>query len=314
MDVPADLADDPYYHLAQTGPYAPAIGAALITMVEPHVGHEHAYNRWYEDDHYNAGAMAFPWMWAGRRWVAPVPYQNVRYPADSSIAQPLEAGKYISAYWITDGQYEHHLRWAVGTNHRLFADERVYLERDHTFTSFQRYRGPIYRDADGPRDIHALDYPYGGLVVEVIDAPDADAREQLLEWLARAVPPTGSPVAMGTALAPMPLPADKQPRRTRGGRHPPHRPLVHEGTADVDEFAGRRRPGHGIGLGRVELMAPFIPTLPGTDWYVATSRGLASDRPRRRCGCHRAASSAGSHVIASASLAMTATSRGGRYD
>ena len=102
------------------------------------------------------GAMAFPWMWAGRRWVAPVPYQKVRYPADSSIAQPLEAGKYISTYWITDGQYEHHLRWAVGTNHRLFADERVYLERDHTFTSFQRYRGPIYRDADGPaRHPHA---------------------------------------------------------------------------------------------------------------------------------------------------------------
>ena len=70
------------------------------------VGHERAYNRWYEDDHYNAGAMAFPWMWAGRRWVAPVPYQKVRYPADSAIAQPLEAGKYISTYWITDGQYE----------------------------------------------------------------------------------------------------------------------------------------------------------------------------------------------------------------
>ena len=67
MDFPPELTDDPYYHLAQTGPYAPVIGAALITMVEPHVGHEHAYNRWYEDDHYNAGAMAFPWMWAGRR-------------------------------------------------------------------------------------------------------------------------------------------------------------------------------------------------------------------------------------------------------
>ena len=59
------------------------------------------------------------------------------------------------------------------------------MDRDHTFTSFQRYLGPIYRDADGPRDIHSLNYPYGGLVVEVIDAPDADAREQLLEWLRR---------------------------------------------------------------------------------------------------------------------------------
>jgi len=156
MDFPPELTDDPYYHLAQTGPYAPVIGAALITMVEPHVGHERAYNRWYEDDHYNAGAMAFPWMWAGRRYVAPVPYQEVRYPADSVIAQPIEAGKYISIYWITEGQYENHLRFAVGTNHRLFADGRVFMDRDHTFTSFQRYLGPIYRDDEGPRDIHSL--------------------------------------------------------------------------------------------------------------------------------------------------------------
>ena len=40
MEFPPNLADDPYYHLAQTGPYAPEIGSALITMVEPHVGHE----------------------------------------------------------------------------------------------------------------------------------------------------------------------------------------------------------------------------------------------------------------------------------
>ena len=192
MDFPPELTDDPYYHLAQTGPYAPVIGAALITMVEPHVGHERAYNRWYEDDHYNAGAMAFPWMWAGRRYVAPVPYQEVRYPADSVIAQPIEAGKYISIYWITEGQYENHLRFAVGTNHRLFADGRVFMDRDHTFTSFQRYLGPIYRDDDGPRDIHSLNYPYGGLVVEVIDANDSAARDELVEWLrAERAPESG---------------------------------------------------------------------------------------------------------------------------
>src|SRR4029079_11021935 len=99
MGFPADLTDDPYYHLAQTGPYAPVIGAALITMVEPHVGHERAYNRWYEDDHYNAGALAFPCMWGGGPWVAPVPYHRVRSPADWVVAQPLDAGKYISTYW-----------------------------------------------------------------------------------------------------------------------------------------------------------------------------------------------------------------------
>jgi hypothetical protein len=273
MDFPPELTDDPYYHLAQTGPYAPVIGAALITMVEPHVGHERAYNRWYEDDHYNAGAMAFPWMWAGRRYVAPVPYQQVRYPADSVIAQPIEAGKYISIYWITEGQYENHLRFAVGTNHRLFADGRVYMDRDHTFTSFQRYLGPVYRDADGPRDIHSLNYPYGGLVVEVIDANDSEARDQVVEWIGRErVPAPGSPVAMGMMFAPMPLPADKQPyvKDVEGLDTRITILWFTEGDSlDAwDEFVGAGALVEATGLGRVELMAPFTPTFPGTDRYA----------------------------------------------
>jgi hypothetical protein len=273
MDFPPELTEDPYYHLAQTGPYAPVIGAALITMVEPHVGHERAYNRWYEDDHYNAGAMAFPWMWAGRRYVAPVPYQRVRYPADSAIAQPLEAGKYISIYWITEGQYENHLRFAVGTNHRLFADGRVFMERDHTFTSFQRYLGPIYRDDDGPRDIHSLNYPYDGLVLEVIDADDSAAREQLVEWMRRErVPAADSPVAMGMMFAPMPLPGDKQPyvKDVEGVDNRLTVLWFTEGDSlDAwDRFAVVGERVQATGLGRVELMAPFIPTLPGTDRYV----------------------------------------------
>lgn len=278
MEFPANLADDPYYHLAQTGPYAPEIGSALITMVEPHVGHEHGYNRWYEDDHFNAGAMAFPWMWAGRRWVSPVAYQKVRYPKDSAIAQPVEAGKYISTYWITAGQYENHLRSAVGTNHRLFADGRVYLQRDHTFTSFQKYRGPIYRDAEGPRDIHALNYPYNGLVLEVIDSPDAAAREQMLEWLTtERVPAASSPVAIGTVFQPMPLPADKQPYVKDVEGVDTRLTILWFTEGDPleawSEFADAGERVAATGFGRVELMAPFIPTLPGTNKYVDDLRG-----------------------------------------
>lgn len=65
-----ETRSDTYAELAALGPYGVHPGHALITMVEPHPGHEYAYNRWYEDDHYYAGAMAMPWMFAGRRWVA----------------------------------------------------------------------------------------------------------------------------------------------------------------------------------------------------------------------------------------------------
>ncbi len=267
------MSDDPYYTMAQTGPYAAKIGSALITMVEPHPGHDAAYNRWYEDDHFNAGAMAFPWLFAGRRWVATVPYQKLRYPKDSAVAQPVEAGKYISTYWITDGQFEAQMRWAVGTNHRLFADERVFIQRDHTFTSFQKYRGVVYRDVSGPRDVHALDYPYLGLVLEVIDSPDAESCEKMLAWLlANRVPGVGSSVALGTIFQPMPLPADKQPYVKDVEGVDTRLTILWFTEADPkdvwSEFADAGDRVAASGFGKVELVAPFIPTLPGTEKYV----------------------------------------------
>jgi len=87
-----------YSILPSTGPYDTKIGAALITLVEPHVGHERAYNRWYEDDHFYSGAMAMPWMFAGRRWVATADHQALRYPEPSAIADPAEAPHAILSF------------------------------------------------------------------------------------------------------------------------------------------------------------------------------------------------------------------------
>jgi hypothetical protein len=165
------------------------------------------------------------------------------------------------------------MRWAVGTNHRLFADGRVYLERDHTFTSFQRYRAVVYRDATGPRDVHALNYPYQGLVLEVIDSPDAETREQMLEWIrSERVPAPGAATAIGTVFAPMPLPADKQPYVKDVEGVDTRLTILWFTEADPkdiwDEYADVGERVAATGFGRVELMAPFIPTLPGTEMYV----------------------------------------------
>ena len=266
---------DPYYELPKVGPYEVRIGSGLITMVEPHVGYDHAYNRWYEDDHYYAGCLAMPWMFAGRRWVAPVDLQKLRYPADSAVAQPLEAGKYIATYWITDGRYEDHMRWTVSTNQRLFADGRVFQERTHVFTSFQKYRGAWYRDLTGPRDIHALDHHFGGLVVEVIDSADSDGREQVIAWMRDERAPglmRGSPVAMGLAFQPQPLPGDKQPYMKDVEGVDDRLTVLWFTEGDPrdawDLFAGAGKAVEASGLGRVELMAPFLPTVVGTDTYV----------------------------------------------
>ena len=274
----AEAHSEMYADLAAVGPYGADLGHALITMVEPHPGREREYNRWYEDDHFIAGAMAMPWMYAGRRWVATRELQQLRYPEKSAVAQPVTAGCYISVYWITAGRYADHMKWTVGINKRLNRDARVYHDRTHVFTAFQDHAVTVYRDgAAGPRDFHALDHPYAGLVVEVIDAESAGQREELLEWLrARHLPRRlagGSPAAMVTVFKPTPLPLDRMSYVKQVEGTDTRLTLLWFLQRDPREvweehFAGLGEETAAAGLGRVELVAPFIPTVPGTDTYV----------------------------------------------
>ncbi|MCX2183269.1 hypothetical protein KV205_22450 [Streptomyces sp. SKN60] len=274
-----------YGELAAVGPYGTHPGHALITMVEPHPGHEYAYNRWYEDDHYYAGAMAMPWMFAGRRWVATRPLQELRVPEKSAVAQPVTAGCYLATYWITDGRYDEHMKWTVAINKRLNRDARVYHDRTHVFTSFQDHEATVYRDGSpglrhggphGPRDLHALDHPYRGLVLQVIDSEGPEARAELLERLrSRELPRrlAGSPAAMVTVFRPTPLPGDRMTYVKQVEGVDTRLTLLWFLEEDprecwAEHFADLESLGGGGGGGRVELVAPFIPTVPGTDRYV----------------------------------------------
>ncbi|MFF1378644.1 hypothetical protein [Streptomyces sp. NPDC058308] len=281
-----DTRSDVYAELAAVGPYGVHPGHALITMVEPDPGHEYAYNRWYEDDHYYAGAMAMPWMYAGRRWVATRELQLLRYPAKSAVAEPVTAGCYLSTYWVTEGRYDDHMKWTVGINKRLNRDGRVYQDRTHVFTAFQDHEATVYRDgAAGPRDFHALDHPYKGLVLEVIDAEGPRQRGELLEWLRarhlpRALAPRGevtAPAAMVTLFRPTPLPGDRMTYVKQVEGVDARLTLLwflQEDPRDCWEawFTGRDEAVAESGLGRVELVAPFVPTVPGTDTYVDALR------------------------------------------
>ncbi len=255
-----------FAEFARVGPYAPRLGAALITLVEPHVGYERAYNRWYEDDHFITGAMAYPYLFSGRRWVAPVPHQRARLPLVSPIAQPIDAGKYLATYWIVAGHREDWASWGLATNERLAADGRIFGARTNVHTAYPRFVGPLHRDADGPRDIHALDHPYGGLVLEIVDLPHAGDPDAAFTWLrAERVPKAGSAVAMGTVFGSDP--------REGGAATPTARltilwfteqdPLDH-----WDEFTGVGEQWAAAGVGELAFLAPFVPTVPGTDRYV----------------------------------------------
>ncbi|MBB6415418.1 hypothetical protein [Streptomyces sp. AK010] len=272
-----DTRSELYAELAAVGPYGTHPGHALITMVEPHPGHEYAYNRWYEDDHYYAGAMAMPWMYAGRRWVATRDLQLLRYPEKSAIARPVTAGCYLSTYWITAGRYDDHMRWTVAINKRLNRDARVYHDRTHVLTAFQNHEATVYRDgAAGPRDVHALDHPYAGLVLQVVEADTPEQRAPLLQWLrTRHLPErlAGSPAALVTLFSPTPLPGDRMTYVKQVEGVDTRLTLLWFLRTDPREcwdtcFTGLDAAVAESGLGRVELVAPFIPTVPGTDTYV----------------------------------------------
>ena len=259
-----------------------AIGGALITMVEPHAGHELAYNRWYEDDHFYSGAMHGPWTFAGRRFVAPRVLRDRRPAVASSAVQPPDAGCYISLYWTTRGHEEDNERWSyVAMAEALMPHGRGFTERTHVYTAFHRYRFGLVRDP-GPMKPHlALDAGFPGLLVEIVDAASPDELPELEAWLRDEHLPrflAGSASAMVLAFTPVPF--------TQGRIEQPGTPAVAppEGVGkqicllwfldhDPRELDDRTLRAHHDGIAarssaELRFSGPFIPTDVGTNRYV----------------------------------------------
>ena len=277
---------DPYREVALHLPNDVAIGGALITMVEPDPGREHAYNRWYEDDHFYSGAMHGPWTFAGRRWVAPRALRDQRAAVADSVVQPPDAGCYISLYWVTRGHEEDNERWSfVAMDQALMPHGRGFAERTHVYTAFHRYRFGLVRDP-GPMQPHlALDAPFRGLLVEVVDAPDPDGLAPLEAWLRDEHLPAyllGSDAGLVLAFTPVPF---TQGRIEQPGTAPVEPPagvgsqlcLCWFLDGDPHDGAGTGLADHHAalaarGLGTLRFSGAFVPTHVGTDDYIDALR------------------------------------------
>ena len=252
--------------------YPIKLGSILFTLVEPHEGHEVDYNRWYERDHFYAGCMVGPGILAGKRWVATRPYKDLRVVTEDSPVR--NAGSYLALYWVERSQQNEWGTWGAKEVHRLHEQGRMFPHREHIHTRMYRYRWGAFRDADGVPAELALDHPYAGLVLVMLDrAPErAAALERWLreEYLPRTLP--GSPAAMCLGLGPMPL-SDEIPAYIPRPQGLERRTLLavflerdpRECWKDLFEPLGRAV--ESSGLGRVTLAAPFIPTIPGADRY-----------------------------------------------
>jgi hypothetical protein len=273
------VAEDPYLQIAHHLPTEVELGGALITMVEPHVGFERAYNRWYEDDHFYSGAMVGPWVFAGKRWVATRDLLSLRYPADSPVARPVTAGCYISIYWQLAGHHDDATNWgAEAMKTVLYPAGRGFDERTHIYTAFSDYEFGVLRDADSPMRVEvALNHPFAGMVVEVVEPEAGTDRDALIrtlrdEWVPARV--AGTPAAVVAAFTPAGLPGGNSgPVPNVSGAYGAGRVVTLLWFLQADPrqcWAAFARHGDemaGTG-GRLVFAAPFVPTIPGTDTYV----------------------------------------------
>ena len=188
--------------------YPVKVGSMLLTMVDPHVGHEAEYNRWYERDHFYAGCLTGPWLFAGRRWVAPRALKQVRFPAESTIAKPtVQAGSYVAIYWIHVDKHEEHHAWANQQAHWLYQNGRGFNERTHVHTLMYTHDWTHFRDADPVPLELALDHGYPGMAMVAIEREPGVPQAKLDAWLRGTALPSllnGSPIASCATWSPIP--------------------------------------------------------------------------------------------------------------
>ncbi len=175
------------------------VGSCLFTMVDPVRGHEVDYNRWYERDHFYAGCMVGPWLFAGRRWVATRDLKDLRFPADSPVAAPVDAGSYLAIYWVHEGRHDEHFAWSIDQVVGLYKSGRGFEHRVHAHTALLHEPRFHYRDDDYVPVELALDHPYRGLAVVAVDPADGAAPADGTGPAGGAAPVSDSDPADGAA-------------------------------------------------------------------------------------------------------------------
>ena len=255
----------------------------LWTLVDPNRGHEVAYNRWYERDHFYGGVMTGPGTLAGARWVATRPYKDLRFPAGVdpalAVAEPLDAGSYLATYFIAADQIAEHFAWANAEVFKLYEAGRGFDERTHAHTALYTHQRSHARDVDGVPVELALDHRFGGLVSIHVDRAEDVKHRQLDDWLASdgrgLLLGADSPVAIVSTWRPIIPRGDEgaSPMKLGSGPGTTARSLLvafcdADAAGNWDAF---RRFGAALdatGLATVRLSAPFIPTIVGTDTYT----------------------------------------------
>ncbi|HMK62164.1 MAG TPA: hypothetical protein VK386_00975 [Acidimicrobiales bacterium] len=266
----------PRQHVIVAGAEPIKLGSMLFTLVEPHRGHEVAYNRWYERDHFYAGCMIGPYQFAGKRFVATADLKAIRHPASSTITGEPGRGSYLAVYWVLDGYHDVWNRWAVDQVKALHKAGRMFAERDHVHTLLYRYAWEKARDDEGLPAELALDHPCAGLVALWTDRSAGVSTEDFEAWqrherLSSLM--AGTPARLVVAADPLPLlvdaPGDVPRSEADDGRQLTLWFLDAHPAAVWDTVVGDHvRALEKSQMASVAGAMGFVPTIPGTDTYT----------------------------------------------
>ena len=251
------------------------IGSALLTLVDPHQGQEVAYNRWYERDHFYAGCLIGAGWFAGSRWVATKPLKDLRGPAGTPFLPDISAGSYLATYWILAGEETDAIAWGSRQVKWLHENDRMFEGRDHVHTLIYTHRFDASRDADGVPAELALDHQWGGLVLAMVDRNEDVHPKEATAWLRDELLPdamAGTPWALTVGLTPIPLPPEapvfQPPNPGQERRTALLCFLDADPTESWDAFADLGDKVAAGGVAELSYVAPFLPTIPGTDTYT----------------------------------------------
>ncbi len=259
--------------------YPVKVGSMLLTLVDPNLGFEQAYNRWYERDHYYAGCMVGPYLFAGSRWVATRELKDLRWPGgDEAIARPTDAGSYVAIYWVEKSHHGDHFDvWARDQVRWLYAEGRGFPERRHIHTVLFDHLGAVYRDSDPvPIDL-ALDAVYDGIVAVWFDASEGTAADLHAQLAPTHMTNLVADSAIEIASSWTPSAGENEPKDVpmdlgskAGG--PDRLCQLFFVRGDVrgvlDRFRAYTEQIEAAGLARTHLVAPFFRTVIGTDTYA----------------------------------------------
>lgn len=239
------------------------LGSLLFTMVEARPGHEVAYNRWYERDHFYSGCLMGAYTLAGNRFIATRTCKEKRFgsgPLDKS------KGSFLAVYWILDGHHAEWDAWGVRQVNQLHAEGRMFAERDHVHTGLYLY-GDEFNAPGSTMPIElALDRAYAGVVAFIVDLAPGRESADLSAFLHAAECPGD------VALLASPLPLDPTRPADVPSSESNHALFlsfsIEDPVAVWDRYVALGKALENAGVGSVAFASPYIATVFGTDTYL----------------------------------------------